>query len=219
MKKHIFLLLLFSCILGTAQNNYSKHYYNLKEVYENTADTENEIIFLGNSITEGGNWAEMFPNVNAVNRGISGDVSDGILHRLEEITSSKPKKVFLMIGTNDLARSKSVDYVVKNTALILAQIKSESPRTQIYLQNVLPYNPTVGKNFSGHKSNQQKVVVLNRLLKKLARKNKVKLINTHKKFRNRKGLLIKEYTYDGLHLSDQGYKHWTKVLYKYVHQK
>jgi len=219
MKKNIILVFLFACILGNAQNNYSKHYYNLKEVYENTVDTENEIIFLGNSITEGGNWAEMFPNVNAVNRGISGDVSDGILHRLEEITSSNPKKIFLMIGTNDLARGRSVNYVLKNTELILSKIKLASPNTKIYIQMVLPFNPNVGKKFSGHKSNQQKVIVLNNQLKKLARKNKVKRINTHKKFRNREGLLIKEYTYDGLHLSAQGYKHWANVLYKYVHQK
>ncbi|PCH77951.1 MAG: sialate O-acetylesterase [Flavobacteriaceae bacterium] len=219
MKKTIFFLFLFSSIIGSAQKKYSSHYYKLKEVYENTPNTEDEIIFLGNSITEGGNWAQMFPNVNAINRGISGDVSDGILNRLDEITASKPKKVFLMIGTNDLAHGKTEEYILTNTELILSRIKTASPNTRIYLQEVLPYNPTVGKKFSGHKSNQQRVIILNKRLKKLARKNKVKIINTHKKFRNRKGLLIREFTYDGLHLNAKGYKHWSKVLRKYVHQK
>lgn len=219
MKKLLILAFILSSTIGIAQKKYSTHYYNLKEIYAQSPDTQDEIIFVGNSITEGGKWTVMFPDVNAINRGISGDVSDGILNRLQEITSSQPKKVFLMIGTNDLARGKSVEYIVKNTTLIITQIKSASPETRIYLQSVLPYNPTVGKKFSGHKSKQQKVLVLNKLLKKLARKNKITLINTHRKFRNAKGLLIKEFTYDGLHLNPQGYTHWTKVLHKYVHQK
>jgi len=219
MKNIIILCLLFTSIISTAQKKYSKHYYKLKAVYENTPDTSNEILFVGNSITEGGDWAAMFPDVNTRNRGISGDVSDGILNRLEEITSSQPTKIFLMIGTNDLARGKSVAYVLKNTQLIIERIKQQSKNTKIYLQNVLPYNPTVGKKFSGHKSKQQTVLVLNKQLRKLARKHRITYINTHKKFRDSKGMLIKNLTYDGLHLNKNGYVHWTKVLKRYVHQK
>ena len=37
-----------------------------------------------------------------VNRGISGDFTNGVLARLEEITHYKPKAIFLLIGVNDL---------------------------------------------------------------------------------------------------------------------
>jgi hypothetical protein len=45
-----------------------------------------EIVFIGNSITEGGkNWSEKFNIPNIRNRGIGGDVTDGVLERLGEI--------------------------------------------------------------------------------------------------------------------------------------
>lgn len=217
MKKYSLLFFLFYfTVLSYAQNQYSDHYYKRWELFKNTPDTENEVIFLGNSITEGGDWKVLFPNVNAVNRGISGDVTDGILNRLDEILSSKPEKIFLLIGTNDLARGKSVDDVLNNTKLILKKIKENSKNTKIYLQSVLPYNPNVGTKFSGHKSKQQDVLVLNKKLKKLARKQGVKFLNIHKKFKNKNGELKAYLTYDGLHLNKNGYVFWTKIISKHV---
>ena len=84
--------------ISSYSQQYSEHYNERKALFETTVDTENEIIFLGNSITEGGDWKVLFPNQNVINRGISGDTTDGILFRLDEITSSKPKKIFILIG-------------------------------------------------------------------------------------------------------------------------
>ncbi len=195
MKKNIIIIFLFCLtISGYSQKKYSDHYYKRVELFKNTPDTKNEVIFLGNSITEGGDWNALFPTINAVNRGISGDVTDGILDRLDEVISSKPKKIFLLIGTNDLANGKSVDYVVNNCKLILEKIKSDSKDTKIYLQSVLPYNPTVGTQFWGHKSKQQEVLALNKKLKKLARTQDVKYLNIHKKFSDKKGELKADLT-------------------------
>ena len=52
-----------------------------------------------------GSWSEIFQNPNIKNRGISGDVTEGILYRINEITESQPLQVFLMIGTNDAMAS------------------------------------------------------------------------------------------------------------------
>ena len=215
MKKLIIILLLAFVNVGFAQK-YSKHYYNRKAKFEKEPDTKSEIIFLGNSITEGGKWKKLFPNKNVVNRGISGDVTDGILNRLEEVTASKPKKIFLLIGTNDMARGKSIDYVLENTEKIILQIQNQSEKTKIYLQSILPINPNVGKKFSGHKNNHQKIIDVNKLLKKLAKKLNVKFINLHKKMRNGKKHIKAKYTYDGLHLSEEGYQKWKKIIRKYV---
>lgn len=215
MKKLLIILILAFVNVGFAQN-YSEHYYNRKAKFEKEADTKNEIIFLGNSITEGGKWKELFPDKNVVNRGISGDVTDGVLFRLDEVTASKPKKVFLLIGTNDMARGKSIDYVLENTVKIILQIKSQSGETKIYLQSILPINPNVGTRFSGHKNNHQKIIEANKRLKKLAKKLNVKFINLHKKMRNGKKHIKEKYTYDGLHLSEEGYKKWKKLIRKYV---
>ncbi len=202
--------------ISSYSQQYSEHYNERKALFETTVDTENEIIFLGNSITEGGDWKVLFPNQNVINRGISGDTTDGILFRLDEITSSKPKKIFILIGTNDLARGKSIDYVLNNSKILLEKIKADSKETKIYLQSVLPYNPNVGDKFSSHKSKQQDVLVLNKKLKKLARKQEAKFLNIHKNFRNKKGELKADLTYDGLHLNKNGYIFWAKIIKKHV---
>jgi hypothetical protein len=45
-----------------------------------------DIIFLGNSITAGAEWNELLQNEHARNRGISGDITFGVLERLDEVT-------------------------------------------------------------------------------------------------------------------------------------
>jgi len=215
MNKIIIIVLLLSVNLGFAQN-YSEHYYKRKALFERTPDSEDEIIFLGNSITEGGDWKALFPNKNVINRGISGDVTDGILFRLNEVTTSKPAKIFLLIGTNDLAREKSIDYVVNGCVKIIKQIQKDSKGTSIYVQSILPVNPNVGKRFSGHKSNKEAIVMANTRLKVICFKYGIKFINLHKAFRNNKGELKAKYTHDGLHLSNKGYIKWKKVVNKYV---
>ena len=102
------------------------YYYHKKEHFESLPDTEHEIIFLGNSITDNAEWAELFGNPNIRNRGIGGDDTDGVLERLEEVVSSRPDKIFIMIGTNDLAYLKSKEHVVENYKRILDRISEES---------------------------------------------------------------------------------------------
>ena len=54
-----------------------------------------DIVFIGNSITElGGDWGKRLDCSSLKNRGISGDVTEGVLKRLGEITYVKPKKYF-----------------------------------------------------------------------------------------------------------------------------
>jgi len=213
----VIILVLISTLLHAQQ--YSEYYYKRKELFENTPDTKHEIIFLGNSITEGGNWQNLFPDKNVINRGISGDVTDGILFRLDEVTSSRPEKVFLMVGTNDLARGKSISYVTNNHRIIIEKILKDSENTTLYLQSVLPVNPTVGNRFSGHKSKQKEILDVNANLRALAYEFNISYINLHKRFTNSKGELKPKFTHDGLHLSKKGYQKWKNVLKKYVVSK
>lgn len=219
MRRLFFFLVLGSMVLiGNAQT-FSDHYYQRKASFEATPDTEDEIIFLGNSITEGGDWKALFPNKNVVNRGISGDVTEGILYRLSEITASRPNKIFLLIGTNDLARGKSESYVVDQIASILEGIKKESGHTEVFLQSILPVNPAVGDKFSGHKRNQQLIVSVNNKLMELSKSMHITFIDLHKKFRDPKGALKSKYTDDGLHLNGKGYQKWKKVLKPYMKEE
>ncbi len=198
------------------KRTYSDHYYNRKSLFESQPNKENEIIFLGNSITEGGNWKKLFSNINAVNRGISGDVTDGIINRLDEVVSSKPSKIFLLIGTNDLARGRSVSYVVEHSRKIIEQIKMDSPQSKLFVQSVLPINPNIGDNFSGHKSKKKEILAVNKALKKMATELNFIYVDIHKPFRNYRGYLKPAFSHDGLHLNDAGYNHWKSVIHDLV---
>jgi lysophospholipase L1-like esterase len=212
----VFTLLFVS--KGVAQT-YSDHYYQRKAIFEDEPDTKREIIFLGNSITEGCDWKSLFPEKNVINRGISGDVTMGILNRLDEVTSSKPAKIFLLIGTNDLARGKGVEHVVKYYRLIIEKILKDSKRTKLYIQSVLPYNPNIGDRFKGHKSKQKEVIIVNEILRDLAKEYKLTYIDIYISFSNEKGELKAIYTDDGLHLNQLGNEHWKESISKYVNKK
>ncbi|MGY8787985.1 MAG: GDSL-type esterase/lipase family protein, partial [Fidelibacterota bacterium] len=94
-------------------------------------------MFLGNSITDMGSWSEIFQNPNIKNRGISGDVTEGILYRINEITESQPLQVFLMIGTNDLAQGLTKELTFQNICKIVKSIQSQSSKTEIIVQSIL----------------------------------------------------------------------------------
>ena len=82
---------------------FSAYYHQRLMHFQSLPQTNGDIIFVGNSITDGGEWSELFNDLKIKNRGISGDVTAGVIHRLDEIARRKPAKVFLQIGTNDLA--------------------------------------------------------------------------------------------------------------------
>src|SRR5690348_1170260 len=97
---------------------FSTYYLQRVSHFKTLPKTKGDIIFLGNSITDGAEWSELFNDNKIKNRGISGDITAGVLHRLNEVAERKPDKVFLLIGVNDLARNISTDSILKNLFLI-----------------------------------------------------------------------------------------------------
>jgi lysophospholipase L1-like esterase len=174
-------------------------------------DTQNDIIFLGNSITAGVEWQELLGNPNIRNRGISGDITFGVLARLDEITAGQPAKVFILIGINDIAKNIPDSVISANHRRIVRYIKSHAPRTKIYLHTLLPVNKEFAKHQT-HYNKDEHILRVNENLKLIAKEEKVELIDLHSKFLNANGKLIDKYTYDGLHLTAEGYRHWAGIL-------
>ncbi len=189
------------------------YYYHKKEHFEMLPDTENEIVFLGNSITDNCEWAELFNNPNIKNRGIGGDDTDGILERLSEVTNSKPSKIFIMIGTNDLAYGKTVDHVVSNYHNIIDSIRLQSPETDIYIQSVLPTEDAI--HFTRKNSD---IISINEELVKLASEKNTKYIDLFPLFATEDHKLNPDYSIDGLHLNGKGYMLWKQAIEKYVNE-
>lgn len=176
----------------------------------------NDIVFLGNSITDGAEWTELFHDQNIKNRGISGDISAGILNRIGAIVKCSPKKIFLMIGTNDLARGISADSLIKNILLTVAFIKQESPSTQVFIQSILPVSNEFGK-FAGHTSKRDSIIKVNDRLKKSQANMQYSFVDLYPYFCNQQGRLDKKFTNDGLHLLGEGYLLWKHLIYPHVY--
>lgn len=189
------------------------HYYQRKEHFESLPDTEGEIILLGNSITAGAEWAELLQNPRAKNRGIGGDDTDGVLERLKEVTSSQPAKVFVLIGTNDLAFGKSVDHVSENHKKIVNRIKAESPKTRIYMQSVLPVDEAIH-----YTRPNASILEINKRLKQYCAEAGITYIDLVPVFTDENGKLNKKYSNDGLHLNGEGYLQWVKAIKKYIEE-
>ncbi len=170
-------------------------------------DIEDEVIFLGDSITEGCAWSELTGLPHVLNRGISGDTAWGLLARVDEVAARQPARVFVMIGTNDLSRGHAPDEVAAKVAEVLGVLRRQSPRTEIYLQSVLPIREREGWNH-----HNTTIRALNTHLAALARETGSRWVDVAPSFMDETGQLRADLSADGLHLNGAGYLLWLGVI-------
>ncbi|MBV5314717.1 MAG: hypothetical protein JZU47_15555 [Prolixibacteraceae bacterium] len=194
--------------ISTFNPDTETHYFNRINTFKADPLVGGDIVFLGNSITEfGGNWGIRFNSYIVKNRGISGDETQGVLQRLGEIYYSKPSKVFLLIGINDLWRNRTVQFVSQNILNIVDSITKYSPNSIIYVQTILP---------TTNQSLVSKIKQTNDILKDKQSFKNYTLIDLHPYFADINDMLKSNYTADGLHLNEQGYNLWVNFERKYV---
>lgn len=209
---------LFPLLLVGQEQNHSAYYYQRVSLFESLPASGEDIIFLGNSITDGGEWVELFPGKPVKNRGISGDTADGVYDRLESIIKGKPAKIFLLIGINDLARGKSPNSIVNRIALITERIQKEVPQTKLYIQSVLPVNDCFGL-FKGHTSRWDEVKKINEGLRQLAENTSTTYVDLYSCFIGEEpDKMDRTYSNDGLHLMSEGYFKWAELITPYVEE-
>lgn len=209
-------IILFLCCLFGA-NAQTAFYGQRASLFEILPVDSSNIVFLGNSLTNGCEWHELFGDPRIVNRGISGDIASGIGARLEPIVSGKPAKIFLMAGINDVSHHISADSIAHDVAAVVDTIISRSPATKIYLQSCLPFNESF-KRWKNLEGTQPVIVELNKKLEKLARDRGIVWVNLYPLFNDGNDNLRKELTNDGLHLLGPGYLIWRDAIRKYVEE-
>lgn len=167
-----------------------------------------DIVFVGNSITEGFPVTEMFQNIKVRNRGVAGNSSADILKRIEPIAQAQPAKVFLMVGINDIIQQIPEQRTFNNIDSIISQIKTRSPHTVIYMQSILPF---------ANVEKMPTVIAYNKRIQALCAEKQMPFINLFPYFYN--GKIIKpELTVDGMHLQPQGYVIWRDAVQKLVNE-
>ncbi len=219
MKQKLFFV--FALLLGAASlpvqaqqvdTTYWSSYWEQKAtLFRLLPDTPGEIIFLGNSITDIGEWAEIWQNPKVRNRGISGDNTFGVLARLDEVTSSKPARVYLMIGINDIAKGTPDSVIIANYIRILERIRAASPGTRIIAQSILPTNDAFSE-FRRHQGKDEHIRAVNKALAAYCGQKDITWVDLSNPFCDAAGKLDKRFTNDGLHLNGAGYLHWKNIL-------
>ena len=160
------------------------------------------LVLVGDSLTQGGDWAAWLPGEDVVNLGVAGDTTDDVVARLTDVVEAGPAVVALLIGTNDLAWRRSVEHVVRNVETILVTLRKELPEARILVQSVMP---------RGHEFADQ-IRDINRHLWQFAPTVHAAWLDLWPAMALEDGELNPAYTDDRLHLNAEGYRVWVSEL-------
>lgn len=169
----------------------------------------NSIVFLGDSHTQNFELAEALKNPNVKNRGIIFTGTKAVIAVINELCQYRPKKVFIQIGINDLLSGASVLDVTNDISFMIKTIKSNSPKTKIYVQSLFPTNWNI---YNGKISVLGKVVQVNEQLKAICRYDDIIYVDVYHLLVRGKGLNPAYDSGDSLHLNGNGYMIWRDVL-------
>jgi lysophospholipase L1-like esterase len=139
-----------------------------------------------------------------LNQGISGDTTTGVLQRLSAIQDTNPDVIHVMVGINDLRRGATDTEVVSNLREIMRQLRYSHPDAQIIVHSILPTRlaalPT------------DRIRRLNYMIANTTTQEGVDFLNLHYAFNDEFGILRRDLTTDGIHLSLRGYESWGAVM-------
>lgn len=174
--------------------------------FEELQPSGGEIVFLGDSITAGGAWHEWFPSARVLNRGIDGDTTDGVLARLSTVLRGDPSKIFLLIGTNDLALKRPRERIVANVGEIVGRIRGGGEGPELVVQSVTPRQA----KFSS------RIWELNHEYELLASRFGADYLDLWPALSDEQNSLKSDFTLDDLHLTGAGYRTWANALEPHV---
>lgn len=182
---------------------------------------ENKTVKYGQTVFTGSSLMEMFPinkllaehNDSTIiyNRGIGGFVSCELLEVIDVCAIDlKPSKIFINIGTNDLSDSRiPISELMENYDKIISEIEAKLPEAIIYLMAYYPVNyEAAAENMKECLKirNNEKIRTANAEVKKLAEKHGQRYIDINKNLMDEQGRLKAEYTIEGLHINEDGYR-------------
>jgi lysophospholipase L1-like esterase len=196
----------------------------LKQEAKMTADKHPQrlTILAGDSLSL---WfpTELLPEDRTwLNQGISGEVSNGLLQRLDFFDRTQPEKIFVMVGINDLIRGLDDQEILANYGQIVGYLRKRHPQAEIVIQSILPH---AGENITWERKEKlqaipnPRIYKLNQKLNHLATEKGAKYLNLQPLFTDKQGNLRSDFTTDGLHLSPPGYLVWRTALQMYTNQQ
>ena len=192
----------------TVERIEDNHYAQRSSFFNHYKVSRGDIVFVGDSITDGGAWEEIFPGVPLKNRGINADNTFGVLKRMDDIVCCEPLAIFLLIGTNDLPwfTYKNNTQILKEYEQILVRCHELSPHTRVFVQSILPRT----------KSYSRRIIKLNAQLELLAARHDYVYVDLYSAFADADGAMQSHLTNDHLHLMAEGYIRWAEILQPHI---
>lgn len=185
-----------------------------KQFLKKVAKGEGEVIFLGDSITQGWEragkqvWAKEIAPLKAVNLGIGGDQTGHVLWRItegKELDPLSPKLAVIMIGTNNMRRHSS-EQIAGGVKAIVEELRKQKPKMKILVLGIFPRSAKATDKV------RDKIKVANEIIAKLDDGKMVFYKDIGKEFLESDGTLSRKIMPDLLHLSPAGYQIWASAI-------
>jgi lysophospholipase L1-like esterase len=204
-------------VLLISKNEYIK---NVKKVTKGDFE-KGQVVLIGDCYLDKIDLTHFFPNQVIYNNSVCGDTVD----RLKETINRRairyrPKKLFISIGSNDLAFGPyHVKEVFEKIIEVVSIVKTKSKNTEVFIITTLPVYPALNKKSISSmtdKLDNHEVTRLNHYLKKYARSYNLTIIDAHKHLKNEFDQLCSDYTNDGYKLNDLGYERFFSLIKLFV---
>ena len=235
-KDTIFLSVIAILLIAVIYLSVSLHFANQRKIYweigeyhndklmaftvENNNYAKGQIVFVGDSITDLCPLDKYYSDLDLAtyNRGIGGDTTQGVIDRLQvSVFDIEPSKIVLMIGTNDVDTNIPNETILANYKIILDEIKRNQPTVELYFVSIIPQNEDIrelaGLNVA---ENNKTIKYLNSEIEKLCEEYGYTYVDIFSSLLDEDGYLLKECSYDGLHLNSNGFEIWVEILKPYL---
>lgn len=196
-------------------DKWAKHYQDRVARFAEENAPKRNVVLVGSSHVEGFDAALLSPRWRVINRGISSDRigigERGVLRRLDSsVFNCDPSVVVLENGVNDLGelrrhRTPSMDEIETCYREVVRRIRARLPRVPLLIVDLFPTRER-------YADLAPLIVEFNGRLRQIACDFNCMLVEAYPCLADSQGLLREEYSRDGLHLTDAGYRVWAKLL-------
>jgi lysophospholipase L1-like esterase len=211
-----FILILLLALVVVFKTNIIKisskpdSYYKKLNFLNTIKIKPNSIIFIGNSIIEQGSWNSISEELNIYNFGIGHDDVKGLNKRINKVLVPNTNKLFIMIGTNDLAKGKEINTIINDYFYLFDKLEKYKGNINIYFFSILPSSDSGGRT-------NDRIKKVNNFIKNQCLKRGYRYIDLYKIFIYN-GIINPLYTTDGVHLNVIGYNKWISIIKEFFNK-
>jgi len=166
-----------------------------------------DVLFIGDSLTRQADWDKLLADDRIINLGKDGETIKALLKRKFFLFPPRARKIFLMIGINDLVHSRKPAEIAHDYRSLLLKLLHKYPHATFYIQSVLPIYPSSYK----FPFTNEDIIALNSQIALICEELGLNYIDLFPYF-IKDGQLNKNYSNDGIHLNDNGYVCWKNLI-------